>query len=113
MGACEWFKPDLHYFVMLSGYISLCYERYSYYVGSWDPSNVQKYFLQTKSYMKLIKSRWLNMLPSKLICKKLCMVFSIHVDEALKTNCAQLIKDKTTYIVFTKRQVIMLVKTFA
>ena len=41
------------------------------------------------------------------------MVFSIHVDEALKTHCIQLIKDKTTYIVFTKRQVILLVKTIA
>ena len=41
------------------------------------------------------------------------MLFSIHVDKALKTHCVQLIKDKTTYIVFTKRQVILLVKTFA
>ena len=53
------------------------------------------------------------MLPSKFICHKLCMVFSIHGDEALKAHCLQLIKDKTTYIVFTKRQVILLVKTFA
>ena len=41
------------------------------------------------------------------------MVFLIHVGEALKTHCVQLIKDKTTYIVFTKRQVILLAKTFA
>ena len=53
------------------------------------------------------------MLPSKFVCHKLCMVFSIHGDEALKAHCLQLMKDKTTYIVFTKRQVILLVKTFA
>ena len=41
------------------------------------------------------------------------MVFSIHGDEALKTHCVQPIKDKTTYIVITKIQVILLVKTFA
>ena len=41
------------------------------------------------------------------------MVFSIHVDEALKTHCVQFIKDKITYVGFTKRQVILLVKTFA
>ena len=41
----------------------------------------------------------------------MCMVFSIH--GAFKAHCVQLIKDKTTYIVFTKRQVILLAKTFA
>ena len=44
MGACEWYKPALHYFVMLSRYISSCYERYSYYLDHEIPAMFENIF---------------------------------------------------------------------
>ena len=74
------------------------------------PAKFEKFFLQTKSYMKLIKSIKYTAIQIHL-SQIVHVIFSIHVNKALKTHCVQLIKDKTTYIV--KRQVILLVKTFA
>ena len=86
MGTCEWFKPALHYFVILSIYISSCYEVYIYDVGSWDPSNVWKCFLQTKSYIKLIKYRWWKYNAIQIHLSQI-----LHGDEALKSQCVQII----------------------
>ena len=87
MGTCECFKP---------AYISSCYGRYSYDVGSRYPSNVWKYFLQTKSYMKLIKSRWLKYNAIQTHLSQTVHGIFNACGWSYKTHCVQLIKDKTT-----------------
>ena len=89
------FKPALHYFVMLSMYISSCYERYIYVLDHGIPAMFENVFLQTKSYIKLIESRWLKYTAIQIHLSQI-----VHGDEAFKTHCIQIISWSYSLTIF-------------
>ena len=73
------------------------------------PAMFENVMIFYKSYMKSIKSSWLKYFTI-LLQNSFC--HNLWGKVALSSHCVQLIKDKNTNFTFTKRHVILLVKTF-